>query len=163
MALNAYLKIIGEKQGEIRGSANAKGQEGKITVIAANHTVESPRDAGSGLPTGVRVHEPFVIVKEVDQSSPLLYKMLVENENIVEWELQFWQSGATGEGTNHYTVRLTNANIASIDFKMPDTREPNQMNWAEHEEVVFTYQKIEWIWHDGDITASDDWLTDKQQ
>jgi type VI secretion system secreted protein Hcp len=160
MALNAYLKIVGEKQGKIRGSATAKGQEGKITIIAANHTIESPRDASSGLPTGARVHEPFVITKELDQSTPLLYNMLVNSENIVEWELQFWGPSSTGAEVNHYTVRLTDASVANIEFRMPDNKDPNLLQRAEYEEISFTYQKIQWIWNDGGIAASDDWLTE---
>jgi type VI secretion system secreted protein Hcp len=33
MALNAYLKLRGQKQGEIKGSVTQKGREGKILVI----------------------------------------------------------------------------------------------------------------------------------
>lgn len=160
MALNAYLKIKGEKQGEMNGSATQKGCEGRIPVIGASHSIESPRDVASGLPTGVRVHEPFVITKEVDRSTPLLYSMLVNNEAIPEWELQFWQPGPEGEDVNHYTVRLTNANIASIDFVMPNNQDPNLMRRAEYEEIAFTYQNIYWIWNDGEMTASDDWITE---
>jgi type VI secretion system secreted protein Hcp len=160
MALNAYLKIKGEKQGEIKGSVTQQDHEGWIMVIAASHSLESPRDASSGLPTGTRVHEPFVITKELDQSTPLLYNMLVNGENIVEWDLQFWQPSSTGEEVNHYTVRLTNASIANIDFKMPDNKDPNLLQRAEYEEIAFTYQKIQWIWNNGGISSSDDWISE---
>ena len=52
MALNAYLKMKGQKQGEIKGSVTQKGRENKIMVIAVNHEITSPRDPASGLPTG---------------------------------------------------------------------------------------------------------------
>jgi type VI secretion system secreted protein Hcp len=52
MALNAYLRLKGQKQGEIKGSVTQKGREGKILVIGAEHEVLSPRDASSGLATG---------------------------------------------------------------------------------------------------------------
>src|SRR5262245_52235966 len=90
MALNAYLKLKGTKQGEIKGSVTQKDRVGKIGVIAVSHDIISPRDPASGLPTGKRQHKPFVITKELDQSSPLLLNALVNNENITEWELQFW-------------------------------------------------------------------------
>jgi type VI secretion system secreted protein Hcp len=162
MALNAYLKLKGQKQGEIKGSVTQKGREGKIMVIAVSHDVVSPRDAASGLPTGKRMHKPFVITKELDKSSPLLYNALVHNENIPEWELQFWApqlKATTGTGTEvqHYTVKLVNANIASIDFRMPNNKHPDLMKFSEYEEVAFTYQKIIWSWNDGGITAEDDW------
>lgn len=162
MALNAYLRLQGERQGEIKGSVTLKGHEGTIMVIAASHSIESPWDPDSGLPIGKRRHEPFVITKEVDKSSPLLYIMLVNNENIPEWELQFWQpSSTTGAEIQHYTVKLTNANISSIDFRMPNNKDPQLMKFAEYEEIAFTYQQIQWIWNDGGIKAFDDWMIDR--
>jgi type VI secretion system secreted protein Hcp len=162
MALNAYLNLKGQKQGQIKGSVTQKGREGKIMVIAVSHEIVSPRDAASGLPTGKRQHKPFVITKELDKSSPLLYNALVNNENITEFVLQFWspkQGAATGAGVEfqHYTVKLTNANIADIRFIMLNNKNPELMRYAEYEEIAFTYQKIEWTWTDGGITSQDDW------
>lgn len=162
MALNAYLYMKGQKSGQIKGSVTQKGREDSIAVIAVSHEVVSPRDAASGLPTGKRMHKPFVITKELDKSSPLLWNILVTNENISEWTVKFWTpqlKAASGTGTEvqHYTVKLTNANIADISFHMENNKHPDLMRYAEYEEVAFTYQKIEWTWNDGGITASDDW------
>ncbi len=120
MALNAYLRIKGEKTGDVKGSVTQKGREGRIMVIAASHAIVSPRDPQSGLPTGKRMHKPFIITKESDKSSIVLYNMLVNNENILEWELQFWSPSATGREVPSHTVKLMNANIASINFCMPN-------------------------------------------
>lgn len=162
MALNAYLTLKGQKQGEVKGSVTQKGREGKINVIAVSHSIVCPRDPQSGLPTGQRQHKPFVITKELDKSSPILYNILCTNENLIEWTLQFWTPqvrAATGVATEvqHYTVRLTNANIASINFVQPNVRDPNLAKFAEYEEVAFTYEKIEWTWMDGGIMAMDEW------
>lgn len=70
MALNAYLKLSGKKQGQIKGSVTQKGRENTIMVIAVSHEILSPRDAASGIATGKRMHKPFVITKELDKSSP---------------------------------------------------------------------------------------------
>jgi type VI secretion system secreted protein Hcp len=157
MALNAYLKLKGQKQGDIQGSVTQTGQEGKIMVIAAEHEIVSPRDAASGQATGKRQHKPFVITKEIDKSSLKLYNALVANENLPEWELQFWAVSTPGQEVQRYTVKLTNARIADIKFHMPNTRNPDLAKYAEYEEVSFTYQKIQWIWTEGGITAQDDW------
>ena len=157
MALNSYLKLKGQKQGEIKGSVTQKGRENKIMVIAVSHEIVSPRDPASGLPTGKRMHKPLVITKELDKSSPLLYSVLTNNENITEWELQFWTPSSTGVEKQHYTVRLTNANIASIQFRMLNNKNPDLMKYTEYEEIAFTYEKIEWTWTEGGITAIDSW------
>src|SRR5262245_52240291 len=153
MALAAYLSIIAERQGQIRGSVLQKGREGKILVIAVQHEIVAPRDPQSGIPTGKRMHKPMVITKEVDRSSPLLYSILCTNENIVEARFEFWTSTPMGTEKQHYTVRLTNANISTINFKMPNIRQPKLQRLTEYEEVSFTYEKIEWTWNEGGITA----------
>src|SRR6185436_3347525 len=135
MALNAYLKVKGQKQGEIKGSVTQKGREGKIMVIAVGHEIVSPRDPASGLPTGKRMHKPFVITKELDKSSPLLYNVLTNNENIKEWKLEFWTpqiKAVSGAGTEvqHFTIELLNANIASIHFRMLNNKNPDLMKYA---------------------------------
>jgi len=157
MALNAYLKLKANKQGEVKGSVTQKGREGKIMVIAVSHEIVSPRDHASGLPTGKRMHKPLVITKELDKATPLLYNVLVHNENVTEWELQFWQPSSTGAEKQHYTVKLVNANIASIAFRMANNKHPDLMKFTEYEEIAFTYQKIIWTWNDGGVTAEDDW------
>src|SRR4051812_13146781 len=142
MALNAYLQLKGAKQGPIEGSVTQKGREKKIMVIAVSHEIVSPRDPASGLPTGKRMHKPFVITKELDRASPKLYNALVNNENIPEWNLQFWTpqlkaTTGTGQEVQHYTVTLTNANIASIAFRMANNKHSELMKFAEYEEVAF--------------------------
>src|SRR5436190_23161975 len=52
MALNAFLKIVGKKSGEVRGSVSQKGREGRILVIAADHTIVAPSDPQAGVATG---------------------------------------------------------------------------------------------------------------
>ena len=157
MALNAYLKLKGQQQGDIKGSVTQKGRENSIMVIAVEHEIISPRDAASGLPTGKRHHKPLTITKEVDKSSPLLYNVLVNNENITNWELQFWQPSASGKEHQHYTIKLTNAQVAGIKLEMLNNKYPENMQHKEREHISFTYQKIEWTWMDGGITAEDDW------
>jgi len=164
MALNSYLKLKGQKQGDINGSVTQKGRENSIMVIAVSHSIVSPRDMASGLPTGKRQHKPIIITKELDKASPLLYNSLVTNENISTWTLNFWTpqiKAATGVGNevNHFRIELVNANIASIDFRMLNNKNPELSRYAEYEEVAFTYQKITWTWIDGGITAQDDWET----
>jgi type VI secretion system secreted protein Hcp len=163
MALNAYLKLKGQKQGDIKGSVTQKGREGKIMVIAVSHEIMSPRDVGSGQAIGKRQHKPFIITKEIDKSTPLLYNALVSSENITSWELQFFtpkKTGTAGAGTetNHYTVKLTNASIVDIKSIMLNNKNPELVHYAEYEEIAFTYQKIEWTWVDGGIVAADDWI-----
>jgi type VI secretion system secreted protein Hcp len=159
MALNAYLKIVAETQGPVPGSVTQKGREGTILVHAAVHEIVGPRDPASGRPTGKRVHKPFVITKPVDRASPILYSILCNNENIRTAELFFFTPDKMGVERQHYTVRLENANICSINLRLPNTRHKFGQQLVEREEVGLTYQKIIWTWNEGGITAEDDWET----
>ena len=157
MALNAYLTLKGQKQGDIQGGVTQKGREHSILVHSFSHEIISPRDPASGLPTGKREHHPVHILKEIDQSSPPLWTALVNNENLIEWQLKIWAPSATGVETQIYTITLTNASIASIREYMPDNEDPTKIKLPLLEELTFTYQKIEWVWTKGTITAEDDW------
>ena len=156
-ALDAYVYIVGQKSGQIKGSVTQQGREGSILVLGANHSIVSPRDPQSGLATGKRQHKPFVIVKEIDRASPLLYNVMTTNENLSSVTIKFWTPQVRGiqGGTEvqSYTVKLTNANISSISFH--DTADKTVSAEPPKEEISFTYQKIEWTWNDGGVTASD--------
>jgi type VI secretion system secreted protein Hcp len=158
VASNAVLRLVGAKQGEVKGSITQKGREGKIAVIAVNHEIVSPRDAATGQATGRRQHGPLVITKEVDKATVPLRNMLVMNEPTKEFELQFWRPSATGQETQYFTIRLTNAVVTSIDLTMPNNKRADLAGLETFEEVAFTYQKIEWTWVDGSLVAVDDFM-----
>src|SRR5512141_658732 len=156
MALGAYLTLVAERQGPVRGSVTQKGRENKSLVVGVSHEIVCPRDPTNGRPTGKRMHKPFTVTKPLDRASPLLYAILTTNENIPEARSDFWTSTPTGQEKQHYTVRLVNANISGIAFKLPNVKNPRLAKLTEYEDVSFTYQKIEWTWNDGGISASDD-------
>jgi type VI secretion system secreted protein Hcp len=144
-----YLTMKAQKQGTISGSVTTKGHEGSIMVLSYTHSIVSPRDPASGLPTGKRQHKPLVITKELDKSTPLLYNALTTNDIITIWEMTFYRPSPTGALQLFFTIQLTNANIAGIDVR--------GSGFGVTEFVSFTYQKITWIWADGGIESTDDW------
>jgi len=145
-----YLSLKGETQGDIKGSVTAAGHEDQIQVLAVTHSVVSPRDAASGLPTGKRQHHPLVITKEIDKSSTFFEYGLSTNEKFPDFKLEFYRlSRKVGTLEHFYTIELDNANIASIVTQISE--------YGAVELISFTYQKIYWTWEDGGYTAEDDW------
>ena len=158
MALNAFLMLEGTIQGHIKGGVTQRGREHTIVVVAANHEVMSPMgNAGGGAAIGKRIHKPFVITKELDKSSPLLYQAMAKAESMAIWELKFYTLTGSGIEIQHYTVKLTGALITGIRFSLPDTKDTDAGTPDAHEEIEFSYRSIEWIWTDGSITATDQW------
>ena len=157
MALNAYLSIKGAAQGQIKGSVTQKGREGQIAVYAYHHEVISPRDTASGLPTGKRQHKPLSVTKEIDKSTPLLFKALETNEVLTEVILNFYATSPNGMEVQSFTIKITNASIASVGENMSLNKIDPGIKLPVLEEITFTYQKIEWKWVEGGITTVDDW------
>jgi len=157
MALNAYLKLKGQKQGAINGGVTVKGRENQIEVNAVDHQVNRAFDAGTGVPAGSTQHQPLVITKDVDKSSPLLYNALANNEILTEFSLFFWTPSVTGAETQYYTIVLNNARIVGIKNEMPNNNYPDLVKLNVREKVAFTYEKITWTITAGGIIAQDDW------
>jgi len=158
MALNAFLTLQGRVQGSIKGGVTQRGREGTIAVIEASHEIMAPvANTGGGGAVGKRVHKPFVIKKELDKSSPLLYQAMVRMEDLNTWELKCYAITGTGIEIQNYTVKLTDAFITGIRFVLPNTKDAHSSSLNPYEEIEFTYRAIEWIWTDGNVTASDQW------
>ncbi len=131
-AVAGTLTVTGARQGAFSTTP--------ITLLGLSHEIVSPRDPASGLPTGKRQHKPLIITKQLDKSSPLFLNALVTNENLTAVTISL-----TRDGQPVATIKLTNASIADY------TDHGDTEHWS------FTYQKIEWTWLDGGITAEDDW------
>ena len=131
-AVDATMTVTGQKQGSFTASP--------MVLIGLSHEIVSPRDAASGLPTGKRQHKPLVITKQIDKATPLLLNALVTNENLTQVLIGLRQGGQQVA-----TIKLTNASIAG------------RVQRGSTESISFTYQKIEWTWIDGGVTATDDW------
>ena len=157
-----YLKIKGQKQGEFKTELTQKGREGQFLVYSWAWEVHSPRDAASGLATGKRQHKPLVVTVPIGKASPLVANAMVQNENLSEVTLLGWNavlSGKAGVGAQkqYYTIKLTNANIASIKSGYDSQAQGAMSGRQPAEEISFTYQKIEWTYTDGGVMANDDW------
>ena len=87
--------------------------------------------------TGKRMHKAFVITKEVDKSSPLLYKLIASNETLSEVTIQFMRpnAGPTGQEQAILTVTLTNASLAGIKSVQPDSDKADTRALPEKEEI----------------------------
>ncbi|HLW97762.1 MAG TPA: type VI secretion system tube protein Hcp [Candidatus Acidoferrales bacterium] len=144
--INAVSIVAGDLNGDSKadseniGSQSSGAGAGKVTTASSGagagkaSTKESNgRDAASGLPTGKRMHKPFVIIREVDKASPLLAKACASGQHFPSAEVEIVENGRAV----HYT--MTDVLISSVS---------NEASKAQHaerpmESVSFTYQKIE--------------------
>ncbi len=157
MALTSYAKVTGKKSGEIKGSCQQGGdKKDKILVYGIKHDVTIPRDNLTGLPTGQRVHSPFVITKSVDKASPNLYKLCTTGEHC-DVEVDYYRIKEDGTEEKYYTVKLADAIVVAMNHWKLNVLNPDNKPFEDSEDVAFTYSKITWNFADGNIEHTDDW------
>ncbi len=156
MPLPGNITIIGEEQGQIEGSCDTDGREGTIQVLRFDHSVEIPTSA-DGITAGRRVHRPFIISKETDKSTPMLFQALCTGELLSEVILDWYRIDGTGEQELYYTIKLYNALISKVRPWVPDILDQSKSAYRHMEDVSFTYEKIIWTWEPDGIEYEDAW------
>lgn len=150
----------GEKQGQLRVDPDLKDVPGnaphhQFSIQEFSYAVLSPRDPQSGLPTGQRMHKPVTFAKELGPSTPQLYSALSANENLTEVIFDCYGNDQGGKLVLAHSVKLTNANVASIDYLQPNVRDPLQQKLPEFALISLTFEKIEWT--QGKTVAEESW------
>ncbi len=157
MALTAYMKVEGSSQGEIKGDCPQGGDKKDLVILyALDHSVEIPKDTHTGLPTGQRIHQPFVVTKHKDQASPKLFKACCTGEQCTV-TIDQYRIKADGTEEKYFTIKLEEAIIVSMRELTPTTFLPENKPYHDMEEVAMTYSKITWTYNDGNIEYVDDW------
>jgi len=165
MPVLGFMEITGETQGKIEGSIDSSGDssgdmpQGNIMIFGFDHIVEIPRSQNTGLPTGRRIHNDITIVKEVDKSTPRLYKALCEGENLTKIELS-WNRPIKdlSEKEQYYLISLRNAIITRIQPVISQDFAYSIKDYKIMEKISFAYEKIIWTWKPDNIVHEDSWI-----
>jgi type VI secretion system secreted protein Hcp len=128
----------------VHGSCQAEEKVDTIVVVGLGSQVNVPYDPTSGTSTGQRQYGPTIITKYVDQSSPLLYKSLVNNE-IVTATLRYYRMLSNDQQELYYTIQLSNAKIVGIQTAFPNI-----------EQISIIFRNITWTWEPETIIFSDE-------
>lgn len=159
--VHLYLKANGQ---DIKGESTqtSLGRQESIECLYYEQSVETAREASSGMATGRRVYKPLLIRKRIDKSSPLLAKALVENQAI-DAQFKFFRPNPTGDGTTEqfYTVAIKQGRVASIKQLSPDTIVPSSSTEPPMEEVTFVFHTISWTYTNGGVTHEDTWSANR--
>lgn len=107
-----------------RRAQNNQASAHRVSPIV--HPIGTPGDSSSGVATGRRRHEPFVITKEMDRASPKLYEACASGQHFKEVDVDLVSGG-------HY--KLFDVLVAS-DRKSGGAK--------PIEAIEFSYGKIEW-------------------
>jgi type VI secretion system secreted protein Hcp len=157
MPMPCYMTIEGEKQGAIDGSCDHKGREKSIIAFAVDHKVTMPTDPQTGLSSGKRLHDPLVLTKEVDKSSPKLYQALCTGEHLKKVEIKYFRIAKDGKEEHYFTQHLSDAIVVSMEPFVPTVYLKENHGHRHMEKVGFTYSNIKWTWVPDGVESEDSW------
>ncbi|PLR35690.1 Hcp family type VI secretion system effector [Chimaeribacter arupi] len=161
MSLPAYLFLYDENGVLIKGSCSASGREGAIEVMSTQHNMNLSVDAHSGMLTGRRMHQPVIINKEIDCTSPYLADLLCTETKASKAILRFYSIIEAGIEVEFYNITLEKVIISSISVNhayIPGSTSPNMM-----ETVSLRYGGISWNYLRGNIIKNDFWGKENQK
>ena len=157
MAIPVYLWLQDDGGAEIKGSVDVQGREGSIEVVAQQHSVYIPTDNNTGKLTGARVHTPFCFTKEIDVSSPYLYKAVTSGQTLKSAEFKWYRIDDAGQEVEYFNTKLENVKVVRVEPKMHDIKDPTKEKHNHLEMIELRYEKIIWTYKDGNIIHSDAW------
>lgn len=170
MALEAYITVKGNKQGDISKDASKPDSIGqiaksdasfhsKITVFGFASGIVVPRDMTSGIATGARNHQPVVFTKFFDRASPLLWQALATNEVLEEVVAEFYRTDPGGMPAPQMFFKTTWKNATLVEGKsyIPVTLNPQNNFYQNMEDWSFTYKEVKWEHVPGSTNGEDKW------
>ncbi|WP_051690936.1 Hcp family type VI secretion system effector [Photorhabdus australis] len=137
-----YIKDDGGS--DIKGSVDVYGREGSIEVLGLHHSVSIANDDNTGKLTGTRKHLPFMIEKEVDSSSPYLYKALTTGQTLKSAELKWYKINEHGQEKEYFNTFMENVKVVNIVPVMLDIKDASKEKFNHMEIVELRYEKITW-------------------
>ena len=166
MAIPAYMSIYGTRQKQITENASSelsigdgyqKGHENQVMLQSVSHNIIIPRDPQTGQPTGKRIHQPFIVTKGFDKSSPLLQVALTKGEVLELVVIEWYRPTSQGGRVHYYTTTLEGAILVSMTSFMHDCQDASKGHYSHMEELQFTYRKISWEHKLSNTTGQSDW------
>jgi type VI secretion system secreted protein Hcp len=155
-ALNGYLAIKGQIQGDIKGSVTQKGREGQIAVYGFTHMFNTLPDIKTCLAGDIRSHSPLTIIKEFDQSTPGLMRAWIGREPLTV-TFRLWRPLATGAEEQYFTIILEGALISGIQQESFNNKDASLLSFPTMERISFTYEKMSESWNPNGDSVMDIW------
>jgi len=151
---HGYLKLVEKGNRPVMGECAESDHVGWTEISVFKF--EIPRVADKLHP---RKSSDFSIRKEMDRIGPLLFNHLTSNEPFESATIDVTYADRTGESPKVWgRVQFTTAVVVSIKNTAPDKFDPNaQESVPTIQDVMFTYEKVEFTRPAGGDTDRDGW------
>jgi type VI secretion system secreted protein Hcp len=157
MAIPLHLTLTDDDGAIINGSSCVVGREGSIEVLSFNHALHVLSDSSTGKLMAGRVHDPIVIVKEIDRSSPVLYMAVARGKTLRSGVLRWYRIVDGGTEEEYFRMEMSNIKIVSVSPYVPNIKDETSRAQNHLESVAFCYEKITWTYLDGNLIFADGW------
>jgi type VI secretion system secreted protein Hcp len=151
MAGPLYLFLKDEDGVDIAGSSNVIGRVGAIEAFSFAHNLYAPTDGSTGKLTGQCQHQELVIEKEIDRSTPFLYRAIQTGRTLQEAKLKWYRVDEGGQEYEYFNTIMAGVKIVSITPRVPNPKVAESPHQTHTELVSFRYSSITWLYHDGNI------------
>lgn len=153
MSTPAHLWLEDENGSPIIGSCMMPTRLGSIELKSFSHGVTIPVDPSWGKLTGTRVHRPITIVKEFDQTTPLLYRAVCEGRVMKKGIIKMYRILESGIEAEYFSIVMENVKLTTVAPFMT----PNGMSSTHLETLELRYEAISWKYTEGNIIYRDTW------
>ena len=153
MSTPAHLWLENEGGAPVVGGCMMPLRLGSIELKSFSHGVSIPVDSQWGKLTGTRVHRPITIVKEFDQTTPLLYRAVCEGRTMKKATIKMYRILESGIEAEYFNIILDNVKLTTIAPYLA----PNGMSSTHLETLELRYEAITWKYTDGNIIYRDSW------
>lgn len=157
MANHGYMTITGKNQGLISAGCSSQesignkcqvGHKDEIMVLSYSHNMANIGNINKS------THNPIIITKNIDKSSPLLAQALA-NRELISCAISFYRVSRLGVQEKFYTVEISGGMIADLTVDMPHVVSHNDAEPQEH--LAIRYRDIAWIHHLAGTTGYSSW------
>lgn len=157
MPIPGYMWMTDNQGNLIKSNVTVQGREYSAEVYEFHHEVTIPTDAHSGNLTGTRKHGAFKVVKQFCSATPILNKSCCSGQTLQQVKVSWYRIDATGKEQEYLRQTLSQVKVVAVKPRVYDVNNPNQEQYGHLEEVHFRYEKIQWLYLDGNIATEDAW------
>ncbi len=159
MASPAYMTVYDENGQRLKGNVTISGRKNTVEVLAFKHQIYIPADHDTGSLTSVRKHDPFVVTKAFGPLSPDFYKACCDGRTLKKIIVDWYQVDDDGKEKKYFSHTLDRVKVVALKPMMQHIKDRKNDHRVHEELVEFRYEKITWLYHQGNKQADDDWQT----
>lgn len=142
---------------DIKGVCDVADMEDSIEILELYHAVEIPVDVKDASTTGTRRHGAMKLVANIDSATPLLMDCVCKSKVIDSVEIKFRRQTSAGEPEIYFTIAMETVRVTKVETWYPNVDDDRTTNYKDMVNYELRYDKIKWLYTDGNIEATDSW------